>query len=197
MKADEIGGWFPDENRQTLEYLIDKYPIRSVLEIGSFLGLSAAWFAQRVEHVTCVDLWIENATARSNNNLVETLQQCGLPRDFFDIFCRNMKAVGVMDKITAIRGNSRFVADLVPAHDLVYIDADHSLEGCTSDLTLYGPKARFVLCGDDFVDRPEFGVIPAVRQYIPAPHLRTYVPFWWAENDLPIPYPSSDPSDQS
>ena len=59
--AAQIGGWFCEQNRTNLDRLIKKHHVKRVLEIGSFLGLSAAWFAQHVEHVTCIDLWREEA----------------------------------------------------------------------------------------------------------------------------------------
>jgi len=181
MSLDEIGGWFPQENRTELERLISQHDIHSVLEIGSFLGLSAAWFASRpgVERVTCVDLWRETATEDSHNNLCATLRRFGIPRDFYRIFVSNMQEFGVWNRIYTVRGNSRDVHGRVGDHDLVYIDGDHSYAGCLSDLNLYGPKARKVLCGDDFLAQDTFGVIEAVRGYVAPEHLHTNGPFWW------------------
>lgn len=183
MNIDEIGGWFDPCNRLQLELLIAEHDIHSVLEIGSFLGLSSIWFAQRVWSVTCVDKWREDANVPDGNNLLSTLLRFGTPRDFFHVFLHNIKEFEVDHKITPVRGLSTEVHGLVTDHDLVYLDGDHSYEGCARDLQLYGPKARRVLCGDDFVDRPEFGVIQAVEEYADATNqrLRTGGPFWWIE----------------
>lgn len=55
--------------------------------------------------------------------------------------------------------------------DFVYIDADHSYEGCLTDITAWYPKVKpgGVISGHDFVDRVceagVFGVQSAVRDY--------------------------------
>lgn len=173
-----IPGWFAPENRETLSRLIEEHQISSVVEIGSFMGLSAVWFAQRVERVTCVDSWFEPATHETQNNLVGTLRRWELPRDFFGMFRDNVMRSGLWHKIHPVRGHSNFVYGEVPDADLVYIDGDHSYAGCKRDIEIYALKARKIVCGDDYSDRPGFGVIQAVQEMLPqAQHLG---PFWWS-----------------
>ena len=173
-----IAGWFARENRETLHGLIRQHNVRSVVEIGSFLGLSAVWFAQRVEQVTCIDTWREDAEEETQNNLLLTLRRWDLPRDFFGLFRDNVMRSGHWHKILPIRGDSAAMLPQVADADLVYIDGDHSYEGCKRDITLYGPHARKIICGDDYTDREGFGVIQAVSECLPgAQHIG---PFWWA-----------------
>lgn len=181
-------GWFAPENQNALYDLIREHGVKTVVEVGSFLGRSALWFATDplIEHVYCVDTWFEGATFESENNLVGTLRRWDLPRDFFHIFRDNVMRSGVWHKITPIKGNSRFVIGEVPCADLVYLDGDHSYEGCKRDIQLYQDKARVILCGDDYTERIEndgtgktkaFGVIEAVNELLPdAQHVG---PFWW------------------
>ena len=176
----EIPGWFPLENETELERLIADHNVRSVIEIGSFLGKSAVWFAQhkQIERVFCVDRWFEFGEAPSNNNLVSTMARWALPRDFFPMFRDHIWRAGCFDKVVPIRGASRDVHDLVEPCDLVYIDGDHTYAGVCEDIRLYGPKAMEIICGDDYA--PEFeGVIRGVRDM-----LYPTVPchsgrFWW------------------
>lgn len=181
-----IAGWFGLDNRQQLEQLIINHSVRTVVEIGSFLGLSAVWFADRVDHVFCVDTWFEGATYESENNLVGTLRRWDLPRDFFPLFRDNIMRSGVWHKVTPIKGHSHFVHGEVPFADLIYIDGDHSYEGCKRDIEIYRDKARVILCGDDYTERMEsdgtgetpcFGVIEAVTELLP--NHRHVGPFWW------------------
>ena len=179
-----IPGWFAMENRRQLDMLIRARGIKTVVEVGSFLGLSAVWFAHRVEQVHCVDTWFEGATYESENNLVGTLRRWDLPRDFFPLFRDNVMRSGVWHKICPIKGSSERVIGEVPVADLVYLDADHSYAGCKRDIELYQDKARVILCGDDYTPRmesdgvtPAFGVIEAVNDMLPgAQHVG---PFWW------------------
>jgi methyltransferase family protein len=182
-----IPGWFAEDNRRKLHRLIVEHDINSVVEVGSFLGLSAVWFAQfeSVQHVHCVDTWFEPATYESENNLVGTLRRWDLPRDFFPLFRDNVMRSGVWHKITPIKGDSRFVIGEVPVVDLVYLDGNHTYEGCKRDIELYQDKARVVLCGDDYTERKEvdgspcFGVIEAVTELLP--NHQHSGPFWWCD----------------
>jgi hypothetical protein len=182
-----IHGWMPPENRQELDRLIREHQIKTVIEIGSFFGLSAGWFARRVDHVTCVDTWYEAATAPSILNLWSALGLGGAaphPRNFYSTFEWNLRRVGLWHKITPVRGDSREVHGLVGEADLVYIDGLHTYEGCASDIRLYAPKARKIVCGDDYgtqdnADPVEpFGVTRAVDEMLPQRQTRS--PFWWA-----------------
>lgn len=180
-----IPGWFALENRRELHRLIECHQIKTVVEVGSFLGLSAVWFAHRVEHVYCVDQWFEPATHESENNLVGTLRRWDLPRDFFPLFRDNVMRSGVWHKITPIKGHSRYVHGEVPTADLVYLDGSHAYADVFADIQIYIDKARVVLCGDDYTVRkeadgsPAFGVIEAVNELLPdAQHVG---PFWYWE----------------
>ena len=184
--APSIPGWFAEQNRKHLHDLILAHRIKTVVEVGSFLGLSAVWFAQRVEHVYCVDTWFEPATFESENNLVGTLRRWDLPRDFFPLFRDNVMRSGVWHKITPIKGHSHYVHGEVPVADLVYLDGDHSYAGCYRDIQIYQDHARVILAGDDYAERIEndgtghnkaFGVIEAVNEFLPG-HQHDG-PFWW------------------
>ena len=179
--VDRIPGWFAAENRDTLSSLIAKHSVTSVIEIGSFLGKSAVWFGLHPEitEIFCVDRWFEFAETANSNNLVSTLTRWGLPRDFFHLFRDNILAAGLFDKVIPIRGDSRDVHPLVTQCDLVYIDGSHDYAGCRSDVQLYGPKARKVICGDDFDDVEGWGVRRAVLDVVGP--VKSKGRFWWVE----------------
>ena len=181
MNFDEIGGWFPQENRDTLTRLIEEHQIESVIEIGSFLGLSAIWFAYHVHRVACIDPWHEPATEPTSNNLVTTLKRNGIPRDFLRVFLGNVLDAGMAYKITPIVGYSQDVHSQVVDADLVYIDGSHTYADCARDIQLYGPKARKIICGDDYVEHDSFGVIGAVSELLP--NYQRCGPFWWVVKD--------------
>ncbi len=175
-----VRGWFPVENRQVLEQLIAEFEIKSVIEVGTFLGLSAAWFAKRVERVTCIDRWYEPEAEPSTNNLVDHINNGEIPRDFFDVFKDSMQQAGVWEKLHIIRGDSKEVSCWADPADLVYIDGDHSYDGCLKDIQLYAPKSLRIVCGDDYLDHPGFGVKRAVRDGFPNSLVDvTSPPFWW------------------
>jgi hypothetical protein len=182
-----IPGWFAQANRLTLTRLICEHEIKSVVEVGSFLGLSAVWFAQfeSIQQVHCVDTWLELATYESENNLVGTLRRWDMPRDFFPLFRDNVMRSGVWHKITPIKGHSQDVHGEVPVCDLVYLDGSHKYADVVRDVEIYRDKARVILCGDDYSERKEadgspcFGVIEAVRDMFP--NHQHVGPFWWVD----------------
>lgn len=162
----DIFGWFPQENRDKLAELIAVHDIRTVLEIGSLYGLSAGWFAQRVSRVTCIDLWPGEVFP-------------GVPKDAtLSTFLANMRSIGVADRIIAIQGDSHLLHWAIGSHDLIYIDGDHSYAGCKADIAHFLPKARRILCGDDYHKQEEYyGVIPAVDELLP--QRQVIGRFWW------------------
>jgi hypothetical protein len=125
-----------------------------------------------------VDTWFHSSREETDNNLLFTLRAWDIPHDFFFLFRENVMRSGVWHKILPVRGDSREVHPYVLPADLVYIDGDHSHEGCYRDIELYRLKARKIVCGDDYVARPGFGVIEAVTQWFPK-HEHAG-PFWWA-----------------
>ena len=52
--------------------------------------------------------------------------------------------------------------------DLVFIDGDHSYEGCSTDIRLWWPKVKIggILGGHDYRTDKNFGVIRAVHEFI-------------------------------
>lgn len=69
------------------------------------------------------------------------------------------------DRLIPIEGNSHLVHDKVPMVDIVFIDADHSYNGCKNDIIYYKPKVKEggILSGHD-IDFP--GVNQAVNEMI-------------------------------
>ena len=90
-------GWFPDPNAKFLEEYIEKNKVKTVIEIGSFVGLSTRFFAERCEHVYAIDPfahWDEQSTDEMATSF---------GNDFYQQFLYNMAHDGVLKKITPRR----------------------------------------------------------------------------------------------
>ncbi|KAJ1482340.1 methyltransferase domain-containing protein [Baffinella frigidus] len=111
-----------------------------VLEVGSWEGLSALWFAQnlRVRGVACVDSWEGGAEHKADTTFFPELS--GLEARFDHNIAAAPLPASVT--ITKLRGLShQRLAGLVGedpprAFDLIYVDGEHSARGVLSDLVL-------------------------------------------------------------
>lgn len=112
--------------------------VSSIVEIGSYLGASAAAFAcglrdagKTAARVYCVDTW--NNDAMSDGN-----------RDTMSAFRQNTQAFGSL--IMPTRGWSTEVVDTIAAQagtiDILFVDGDHSYEGCLADWQAYKPLLK-------------------------------------------------------
>lgn len=158
----DLYGWFPEENKETLSRLINEHNIKTVIEIGCFLGKSTAWFVEQGCTVTTIDTF---EGAQDLNGSAEVIKR--LPT-LFEQFCFNMKALGIEDKVRVIRMRSDEAVYLhnIRKADLVYIDGSHVYEDVIKDIIYWGIFARKVLCGDDYTPHQP-GVRKAVDKLLP------------------------------
>jgi glycosyltransferase involved in cell wall biosynthesis/predicted O-methyltransferase YrrM len=130
----------------------------TIVEVGSFMGLSAFIMANALidsnnlsAKIYCIDLW--NPWLSYN----------------FDVYKSNIKNSGIDNFITALRGDSlsRSLEISQKSADLVFIDADHSYDGCYNDLLAYFPKLKSnsVLLGHDYGSKI-FKVTEAVTDFL-------------------------------
>lgn len=146
----EVVGWMHDGMRSTLQMLIDKYKVKSVIEIGSFVGLSACWFAERVDSVVCVDIFGKDMMGQVMQEAMK-IAPAESVENMYELFLANTKAY---PNISSYKMPSlQAAAELDIEADLVYIDADHTYEGVTADIAAWTPKARKVVCGDDNIPK--------------------------------------------
>jgi predicted O-methyltransferase YrrM len=135
-------GWFPDVNADVLTMLIGRYEIRSVIEIGSFVGKSAVWFARQGLDVVTIDRFDAAVTC----DYLLTDEQKQAASDQYHTFLRNTLR---HRNIRHVVGDSADVAGLPIVADMVYIDGSHDYPDVKRDIDLWTPHAIKVVCGDD------------------------------------------------
>ncbi len=147
-----VVGYMSEQSRFRLDRLIYQYDIRSVIEVGTFVGMSACFFAERVADVVCVDTFDAVGSATFNPVGVHIIE------NQYRTFLENTVAY---PNIRSIVLPSLEAATLPLVADMVYIDADHTFEGTVADIETWTPHATKLICGDDNGD-PRFGVSQAV-----------------------------------
>lgn len=134
-----------------------------IVEVGTFLG-GSAWYGAQVARDNyssyyCVDAWDFDADLT-----VTSAHYRG--------FIENMRDAKLLDHITVIKKKSveaslDFSDNSI---DLVFLDGDHSFEGCRADITAWWPKLKTggVMLGHDYCARLQ-GVIDAVKHTLGDP----------------------------
>jgi len=142
-------GWF--NCRGQLKQIFDNRDIETVIEVGSWLGVSTIWMAENVVDggkVYAVDHWKgswEHQPGRYAYN--EVLHR------LYEQFLSNVIDKGMTERIVPVRMESgEAAAALDVKADLIYIDASHEFEPVLRDLEVWYPhlKEGGVFCGDDY-----------------------------------------------
>lgn len=145
-----VHGWFTDPKKKTIERLLKENKVKIILEVGSWLGQSALFFADRCQYVICIDTWLGN-----DNFFREDRFRPMLPTAYetFLVNCWEKQ-----DKIFPIRLESFvglwYLAEQKIRVDAIYIDASHYYEDVKRDIkwALKLP-GKPLLIGDDFIKK--------------------------------------------
>jgi precorrin-6B methylase 2 len=143
-----------------LDYLEKQYGDLSqytILEIGSWTGVSAVEFAKRFETVICVDPWeaTEGINTKYDMSDVETE---------FNRKAKNYNNVKVY-KETSYNYNKREDE----RYDFIYIDGCHTYEAVKQDIELWQDRVDKCICGHDYWPKKFDGVIKAVNECLGKP----------------------------
>jgi hypothetical protein len=152
-----------------LERLQD-VPSPNVAEIGVFAGdLSRRLLARRKDlRLTMVDSWAEvpddNYTKSGDFHASLHAEE---QENFYALTQRVTAFAG--NRANIIRADSKAAAQAIPdsSLDLVFIDADHSYEGCRDDIKAYWPKVKAggIISGHDYAN-DDFRFGPMVKRAV-------------------------------
>jgi len=163
MKPNEI------QYRRDLHKLFEGVPkgdLGSIVEVGvaegNFSEEMLNW-PVKFPRVYSVDRWINHDTKGDSGN----------PQSWHDAnYCRVVDRLAKFeDRSKIVRRNSVEAASLFGDGelDLVYIDADHSYEGCKADIEAWFPKVKAdgFMAFHDYIN-PAYGVNRAVKEFCQA-----------------------------
>lgn len=138
------------------------------VEVGSFLGKSTCYMAERIKQLNLkikfhtIDTFVGIPSAK---RMFKRIKQLG---DIYNLFMENMKKANVLDKIIVHKMKSIEASKLFADNSLtfVFIDADHSYEAVKEDIKAWYPKVKINgwLCGHDYGNRIPTGVDKAVPE---------------------------------
>lgn len=166
------------DHRKLWKPFLKKYGCKVICEIGVREGKNLKLMTEHNPKIAvAVDSWI-NDKIKSRNDLGYSQKE--LDRQYESV----KKMATSKPCIQIYREYSFEAAKRFPNEyfDLVYVDADHTYEGCLEDLVCWYPKVkkgRFLL-GDDYVDAQvdvtgvKFEVIKAVNRFAKMHNLEVY-----------------------
>jgi len=145
-----ISGFMSHKNTVMLDIVLEQFPAGGTwVELGSWTGRSAAYCAvelinrDKLGAFYCVDTWKGEEAIAYDTDIVQDLE---------NIFQRNLTPV--IDHITMLSMMSWLAADGFDDEsvDFCYVDAGHSYEAVSNDLTAWWPKMRpgSMFAGDDY-----------------------------------------------
>lgn len=170
------------DRSQIIHYISTlKNPV--VCEVGSRNGdfFYGSLFANNCKFGIIVDIWQNTGDLHQNDN---AYTQEELNNQYKEVFKRTLN----YNNVKIIREFSHKAADFFhdETFDFIYIDADHSYDGCLRDLNCWYPKIKNggILAGHDFIT-PEmtiklghktvFGVIQAVNEFLSSKNIKDHL----------------------
>ena len=163
-----IPGYLHPLEGRFLYWLAGRVPAKGlVVEVGSYKGKSSAHLAAGLKataRLACVDTWTNDAMPYDSNS------------DVMPEFLQNTEVY--REKIAVFRGTSVEIAkDWTRPIDLLFVDGDHSYEGCSSDLKAWlgfvRPGGRIA-----FHDSSEEGVSRAISELFPPSRRASELQAW-------------------
>lgn len=156
-----ISGFMSERNTVMLDAVISRFPQGGTwVELGSWTGRSAAYCvvelikANKLGEFYCVDKWQGEADIAYDENIVS---------DMRNVFRQNLAPVLkhiTMYSMLSWNAAKKFQDETV---DFCYVDAGHSYDAVTKDLTAWWPKLK---PGSDFAGDDYTKGYPGVQQAV-------------------------------
>lgn len=166
FRGRQVVGFMTDHTLRRLDRLIRENNVRTVVELGAFVGLSTCFLAERVERVITIDNF--NVEAQDYPKYLRPIHEPAA-EDQYAEFLRNTLAY---PNITGIRMDFLEAASLPLEADMVYIDGVQSYPAFKRIVNAWLPKARKVIAGDDTQAK-------AVRRTVEELGVKVTERTWW------------------
>lgn len=177
-------GWFSQANKLKIEEFFKEYKPQTIVEIGSWMGVSTMFMASIAPEnsvVYAVDHWLGSLEHRT-----EEYYKPKLPI-LYQQFLSNVIHANLTHKIIPMRMSSREAAATLNIEpDFIYIDGSHEEEDVYNDIMAWYPKLKRggILCGDDYtwVKQSTGSVKRAIERAAKKLHIQTITAihvFWY------------------
>jgi hypothetical protein len=184
--ADRIGdwqsidGWLSPNEAMGLYHVAGRLPASaSVVEIGSWKGKSTFCIARGLKSGTIQAIDPFDASGDAPSAEVYSQKRGELP--LVEQFRQNLRTRGMLEKIFVHPGYSHQFVGQFKEVDFLFIDGDHSIEGCRFDFEKFSPAVKpggFLAFHDYDHRRDDLGPTWVVKQQVlPGGNFRFYAQF--------------------
>lgn len=169
-KFHNLDGWLSDKEALGLYSVANKLGRNSiVVEIGSWQGKSTYCIARglRKGKVYAIDPFNADAGLDAASENEYRLKKGD--NDLLQNFKKNMRQLKVLDKIEIKKGYSYEFNNDFKNINFLFIDGDHSIEGCRRDFELYSSKivpGGFIAFHDYYEERNELGPTDVIKNIL-------------------------------
>ena len=134
-----IEGWLSSKEAVNLYRFASRVrgPHSVIVEIGSWKGKSTYCLAKGLSGGKVISIDSFDASGEPGSAELYQREKGYLP--LVEQFKNNMRRLNVLDKIEICVGHSELFAEQFSKIDLLFIDGDHSTNGCESDFLSYSP----------------------------------------------------------
>jgi MMP 1-O-methyltransferase len=157
----DINGWLTDQEALGLYNTASRLSANAtVVEIGSWQGKSTYCIAKGLKKGEIYAIDPFNADGGLDMQSQDDYNSKKGDSDLLENFSANMRRFGVIDKIKVKKGYSYQFSNDFSKINFLFIDGDHSIEGCKKDFDMYASKivaGGYIAFHDYYHDRPALG----------------------------------------
>lgn len=172
-------------NSKILKKLLTNRSHSFGVEVGVFEGDTSKALLEglpKLERLVCVDIW-----ECDEEFMLHTPNKKGriYNADWDLVKSKFTKEVAVpyRERVVPLQMLSEHAAELFldDSFDFIFIDANHGYEFVKKDVEVWWPKLKVggLMCGDDYTDKPAYGVIRAVNELFKEGRRKNIGPIWY------------------
>jgi len=163
--------------------LLKNEPVHNCVEVGVFKGDNAFHLLGKlpIDRLVGVDPYVRyKKFVKSLHNQNGVVARANLKKVERDMLNRMQIFKGRFDHMRCFSDEASYVFR-DKFFDFIFIDGNHNYHYVKKDIKCWLPKVKSggILAGHDYIDRPKYGIIKAVKELLPDHEANLGAKVWW------------------